>query len=302
MRASPRGGAPLGRPGGRMNLITWNVQWFRGLDGRVDPARVVAHARSLADFDILCVQELADNFPAPLLEGNDDSDQFATLARLLPGYTVINGIGADHPGADGRRRSFGNAIATRWPVGQVRRHALPWPADPAVPSSPRVAVEAIVEAPFGAVRIVTTHLEYWSRLQRDAQVVALRDLHREAHGRALAGRPPRDDGGPFHVHATPRATVVTGDFNMGRDDPAYVRMIDAFDDGTSRFHDAWAIVHGELPQPPTFNVHEKYASDSMPVACDFVFVSDEVAPRVRDVRVDGDTRFSDHQPVVVTLD
>jgi len=79
-------------------------------------------------------------------------------------------------------------------------------------------------------------------------------------------------------------------------------MIDAFDDGTSRFHDAWAIVHGELPQPPTFNVHDKYAADSVPVACDFVFVSDEVAQRVRDVRVDGDTRFSDHQPVVVTLD
>jgi endonuclease/exonuclease/phosphatase family metal-dependent hydrolase len=89
---------------------------------------------------------------------------------------------------------------------------------------------------------------------------------------------------------------------MGRDDPAYARMIDAFDDGTSRFHDAWAIVHGELPQPATFNVHEKYKADSVPVACDFVFVSDEVAARVSDVRVDGDTRLSDHQPVVVTLD
>ena len=284
-----------------MVLVTWNVQWFRGLDGRVDPARVIAHARALADFDVLCVQELADHFPAPLLEGNDDADQFATLARLLPGYTVVHGVGADHPGDGGRRRRFGNAIATRWPVGTVRRHALPWPADPAVPSMPRVAVEAIVEAPFGPVRIVTTHLEYWSQRHRDAQVLALREIHREAHGRAVAGRPPRDDGGPFHAHAMPRATIVTGDFNMGPDDPGYVRMLDAFDDGTSRFHDAWALAHGATPQPATFHVHQPYTPQSVPVACDFVFASDEVASRVREVRVDGDTRLSDHQPVVVAF-
>jgi endonuclease/exonuclease/phosphatase family metal-dependent hydrolase len=167
---------------------------------------------------------------------------------------------------------------------------------------PRVAVEAIVEAPWGPQRIVTTHLEYWSKRQRDQQVLALRDIHREAHGRARAGAPPREDGGPFHAYATPRATIATGDFNLGRDDAGYARMLDAYDDGTSRLHDAWSIVHGALPQPPTFNVHEKYADDSVPVACDFVLVSDEVAPRVRGIRVDGDTRLSDHQPVVVVLD
>ena len=285
-----------------MILLTWNVQWFRGLDGRVDPARVVAHARELADFDVWCVQELADHFPAPLLAGNDDADQFAALARLLPGYTIVPGVGVDHPAGDGRRRRFGNAIASRYPVAQARVHSLPWPADASVPSMPRVAVEAVVETPFGPLRLLTTHLEYWSRRQRDAQVLALREIHREAHGRAVAGKPPREDGGPFHAYATPRSTIVAGDFNLGPDDPGHVRMLDAFDDGTSSFHDAWALVHGALPQPPTFNLHERYTPESMPVACDFVFASDEVAARVRDVRVDGETRLSDHQPVVVSFD
>ena len=27
-----------------MKLITWNIQWCRGIDGRVDPARIVEHA------------------------------------------------------------------------------------------------------------------------------------------------------------------------------------------------------------------------------------------------------------------
>jgi endonuclease/exonuclease/phosphatase family metal-dependent hydrolase len=285
-----------------MNLVTWNVQWFRGLDGRVDPARVIAHARSLADFDVLCLQELADHFPSPRLEGNDDRDQFAVLGSLLPGYTVIHGVGADHPGDGARRRRFGNAIASRLPVRQVRRHALPWPADPGVPSMPRVAVEAVVVAPSGEVRVVTTHLEYWSRAQRTAQVQRLREIHAEGHGHARIRGAERDDGGPFHVLPHPSATIVTGDFNMGPDDPDHGRMLAPFADGTSRFHDAWRRVHGPAPQPPTINVHELQSPESRPIACDFVFVSDELAAKVRSVDVDSVTRLSDHQPVVVSLD
>src|SRR4029453_67855 len=129
----------------------------------------------------------------------------------------------------------------------VRCPCLRCPADATVPSMPRVAIEAVVDAPTGPLRIVTTHLEYWSRKQRDQQVVALRALLGEGHGRAGAGTPPRDDGGPFHAHPTPRATIVTGDFNLGPDDPGYARMLDAHDDGTSSLHDAWTLVHGALP-------------------------------------------------------
>jgi endonuclease/exonuclease/phosphatase family metal-dependent hydrolase len=37
------------------------------------------------------------------------------------------------------------------------------------------------------------------------------------------------------------------------------------------------------------------------MACDFVFVSDDLAGRVRAMEVDGQTRASDHQPVRVRL-
>jgi len=50
-----------------MKLITWNVQWCRGVDERVDPARIIAEAQRLADFDVLCLQEIADNYPDPRL-------------------------------------------------------------------------------------------------------------------------------------------------------------------------------------------------------------------------------------------
>src|SRR5664279_642803 len=111
-----------------MKLITWNVQWCRGVDRKVDPARVVAEARRLADFDVLCLQEIADNFPDPLLGGSAGEAQFALLASLLPGYTAVPGIAVDQQGDDGRRRRFGNMILSRLPVQQAYRHLLPYPA------------------------------------------------------------------------------------------------------------------------------------------------------------------------------
>ena len=45
-----------------MQLIIWNIQWSRGIDGRVDPARIVAAVREMGDFDVLCLQEVTVNF------------------------------------------------------------------------------------------------------------------------------------------------------------------------------------------------------------------------------------------------
>jgi endonuclease/exonuclease/phosphatase family metal-dependent hydrolase len=284
-----------------MYLISWNVQWCRGLDGRVDPARVVAEARRIADFDVLCVQELADNYPAPLLEGNDDGDQFARLAALLPGYACVAGIAVDHPGESGRRRRFGNAIFSRLPVRQVFRRALPWPADAAVPSMPRVAVEAVVAAPGGDVRVITTHLEYYSHVQRSAQVEALRGLYAEGLGHARAGMHVRDDGGPFQPYPRPAATIITGDFNLPAGDPLHLRMQARFDDGTPALADAWSATHPGMPQPPTFCVHVPYAPGMAPYACDFAFVDPAARERLVEMSVDLATRASDHQPLVVTF-
>ena len=139
-----------------MQLITWNMQWGRGIDGRVDLARLVAHARLMADFDVLCLQEVADNFAD--LAGNDSANQFGELARLLPAYTAIDGVALDIPDENGRRKRFGNMILSRYPIGQVLRYLLPWEAD-ATRNMPRILIEANVMAPFGPVRVMTTHLE-----------------------------------------------------------------------------------------------------------------------------------------------
>ncbi len=284
-----------------MKLITWNIQWCRGVDLKVDPARVVVEAKRLADFDVLCLQEVADNFPHPRLAGATDEDQFAVLAALLPGYTAIPGIAVDHPGADGRRRRFGNMILTRLPVLQVFRHLLPYPADQDVSGMPRIAVEAVVAASFGPVRIVTTHLEYYSQKKRAAQVEALRALYAEGSGYARDPRSTGYDGGPYETLARPAATIITGDFNLEPDDPLHARMTAPFADGTPRLFDAWELAHPGVAHPPTMNIFVKVKPGDPLLHCDFIFVSDDLRGRVQGVEVDIETQVSDHQPVTLTL-
>jgi endonuclease/exonuclease/phosphatase family metal-dependent hydrolase len=284
-----------------MKLMTWNLQWCCGVDKHVDPARIVAEARRLADFDVLCVQEIADNFPHPRLHDSRGEDQFAVLAELLPGYAAVPGVAVDHPAEGGRRRRFGNMILSRLPVRQVYRHLLPSPVDPGENGMPRIAVEAVVAAPFGELRVITTHLEWYSLKQRTAQVEALRALHAEGHGHARLGGIADQTGSPFHTWPRPAATVLCGDFNLEYDHPLHARLTAPFDDGTSALANAWDLVHPGLPYPATFKVHEKWVPGDPELHCDFFFVSAELVPRVQAVHSDRDTQASDHQPVILEL-
>src|SRR5690606_32660720 len=144
-----------------------------------------------------------------------DRDQFAELSRLLPGFSRAEAYGVDVPGEDGRRRRFGNAIFSRFPVLGIRRHSLPWPPEPRRNTMPRVAVEATLQAPAGAIRVTTTHLEYYSDLQRRAQAARLRELHDEACQRAATpAGPGKRDGGPFDPVPQAVEAILTGDFNF----------------------------------------------------------------------------------------
>jgi len=300
-----------------VKLVTWNVQWCRGIDGVVDPARIVAEARRLADFDVLCLQEIADNYPAPRLAGSAGEDQFAQLAALLPGYAAVPGVAVDQPAdpaADPRagrgvaaappappRRRFGNLIFSRLPVRQVYRHLLPFPCDPGVPGMPRIAIEAVVAAPFGDVRVLTTHLEYYSARQRMAQVDALRTIYADGHAHARDGRVTMSDGGPFQTFVRPTATVITGDFNFEPDAPEHARMREPFADGTPALTDAWRHAHPAAPHPPTFCIYQKFNPGDPELHCDFVWLSPDMRDRLAGVEVDTATQASDHQPVVVAF-
>lgn len=282
-----------------MKLITWNIQWGRGVDGRVDLGRIVAEARRFADFDVLCLQEVSSAYPE--LPGADGSDQFAALARLLPGFSAIAGIAVDVQAPDGARRGFGNMILSRFPVLQVFRHLLPWPLDPGRMSMQRGALETTLDTPLGPLRVTTTHLEYYSSAQRLAQVARLRQLHGEAVAHARHSNP----AGPADVlFSGPRRggpAILTGDLNFQPGSAEYALLADEIDDATPAYRDAWELRHAGQARPPTLGVYDKAQWPGDSYACDFIFVSADLAGRVRDVQVDGVSQASDHQPMMIEL-
>jgi endonuclease/exonuclease/phosphatase family metal-dependent hydrolase len=281
-----------------MKLISWNVQWCRGCDGKVDPARISRVAKAMADFDVLCLQEVARNFLS--LEGSAGEDQYQTLAGLFPGYSVIEGVATDVLAPQGDRSEFGNALITRLPVLQVYRRLLPWPADSSVPSMQRAAIEVVLGAPSGPLRVTTTHLEYYSAAQRAAQVEELRRLQAEAGGHAATPQPGKE-GGPFQPVPRPASGILTADFNFRADDPMHARMQAALGPGIPAYRDAWRLRYPGRVQPPTLGVHDKTQWPGPAFACDFIFVTEDLADRVEDVAVNVDTDASDHQPVLLVL-
>lgn len=292
-----------------MKLVTWNTQWCRGLDGIVSPRRIVDGARALAGndgFDVLCLQEIAQGY-AELPGG--PGDQPAELAALLPDYQIFFGAAVDEFTAQGERQRFGNLVATRLPVLQVAHHLLPWPTEGGVPSMPRMCTVVTVRDPaLGLVRVMTTHLEYYAPHQRTAQAEALRALHVEACEQAAAPPMPHAEHAVWPFRAKPHTThaILCGDFNMEAANPAYARIVAPATQGVSAagaagsLQNAWPLAHRGVAQPPTFRVFDRTYGPE-PVACDFIFVSASLAPQVSDMRVDGDTQVSDHQPVLVTL-
>ncbi len=278
-----------------IRIITWNIQWGLGIDGTVDLRRLVDEARAMADFDVLCLQEMSDNFSD--LKGNSGGNQFAELAALLPGCTAVEGVALDIPDGSGRRRRFGNMILSRLPVAQVLRYTLPWEAA-STRNMPRLLLEAVVEAPSGPLRVMTTHLEYSSSALRQAQVEGIREAHRTAYERI---RTPREDGpGTYVLLPSSPSAVLTGDFNMRPEDPVKRRISEPFNNGAPALLDAWQVAHEAQPHPASFCLYEQ--SNGPPHCCDFMFVTEDLAPRVRKIAYNQETQVSDHQPVLLELD
>jgi len=215
------------------------------------------------------------------------------------GRVVAMGGAVDVPGNEGARKRFGNLIASRFPVGRVMRHALPWPRTSA-PSMPRAALEAVIQAPFGPLRVITTHLEYYSSGHRAAQIERLRELHAETNRENERSTASSHDAGPFAPLPHPDSAIVCGDFNLPPEDPLRARFLEAFLEDAPKFIDAWEALHPGKAHPHTFRVHERN-DDESPYCCDYVFVTEDLVPRLRSISIDGDNRASDHQPVIVEL-
>jgi endonuclease/exonuclease/phosphatase family metal-dependent hydrolase len=278
-----------------MKLVTWNIQWGLGCDGKLDLARIAKTATSLSDADVFCFQEVSRGFA----DQDGGEDQPAILAALFPGRIPVFRPAVEMLDAEGNLQVFGNMILSRLPVAQIANHLLPWPANE-VRSMQRQALEVVVETSFGPIRITTCHLEYHSCAHREAQIERMRALHEEGEKR---GRLEFRDqtNSPYRTLPAPVGSIICGDFNFQPDDPLHAALRKPFPSNAPAFVDAWTALHGAVPHSPTAGIGDLKQWPEGPHCRDFIFVSENLAGRIADIRVDKETTASDHQPVALTL-
>lgn len=270
------------------SIVTWNIRNGRGADGAIDLARTARAIRAMGEADVICVQEIARHDPQ-----YGGTDQAIELARHFPGYEAVFGRALSRKDPDSeKRRDYGNLLLSRLPLLQIFNHLLPHPGHGGVKHMQRQAIEAVVRTNAGPLRVMTTHLEYYSVRHRMAQIVRLRSLQEEA--RANEAAPAEPDESPYDPAPRPASLVLCGDFNLVPDDPEYRSLFQ------TPFVDAWRALKGSEPHPLTFEVRGGPYTDA-PDCRDYFAVTKELAPRLESIEVDAATDASDHQPLRLVL-
>lgn len=270
-------------------ILTWNIQCGLGCDGVVNLARIARLARAMGDSDVLCLQEVTRNDPA--LAGG--ADQVAELRSLFSQYEAFFGAGLDRKEIGKQRRQFGNLILSRLPVLQAYCHLLPHPAAGGIKHMQRQAIEVVVGTSAGPLRVMTTHLEYYSAAHRAAQIERLRALQAEvADNEAQPAKPATS---PYDPVPRPASLVLCGDFNVQPGENEYRQLF------ALPLLDAWRVSHGDEPHPPSTGLFDRNQWPTGGHCRDYFAVTGDVAARIAAVEMDVATDASDHQPLRLVL-
>jgi endonuclease/exonuclease/phosphatase family metal-dependent hydrolase len=234
------------------------------------------------------------------------TDQPAEFAALFPEHHWVYGPGmdmdADQCDSGGRpahrRRQFGNMLLTRAPILASRNHLLPKMALSEEMSLQRAALEAVIEAPSGPLRVYSVHLNHSSAAERLDQIARLGGIiaNARAEGGAWTGRSYNavwELDGP--QPPLPERAVLLGDFNLVPGSGEYERLCTS-DAGACGFLDSWSAL-GQAPEEGWSCLTSRGR-----VRLDYAFVTPDLGGALRAMSVDHDAQGSDHQPIRVEIE
>lgn len=283
-----------------MRLVSYNIQYGIGRDGKFDMARI---ADSVREADIIALQEVTRG-----LDRNGGADLVALLTDLLPMHFPVFAAGLDVDAGSEitggrvvtRRLQFGNMILSRWPILATRNLLLPRTRSFDRGNLQRAALEALIVTPLGPLRIYSIHLDHLHHEERLRQIRHLKEriLAYPLEGGAITGAV--EYGSPEPPH--PEDFVLLGDFNMTPDSPEYELMAGGIDYAEGRLTvahhpvDASRIDDGETVSWIDTERPERRSR------LDYCFVSAGLASRVRRAWIDSDAAGSDHMPVWVEME
>ena len=271
-----------------MIFVSYNIQWGRGKDERVDLPRI---AGEIGEADVIALQEVDRHWTRSAM-----ADQAAEFAGLFPEHHWVYGPAMDLDSKlVNRRRQFGNMLLARAPILTSRNHLLPKMNLPVKLSLQRAALEAVIEAPSGPLRVYSLHLNHSSAQERLAQVARLREIvaGASAEGGAWSGRdydPVWEQDGP--QPPLPTRAILLGDFNLKPDSEEHAALL-ASPDGLV---DSWRALG-----------HDDASGWTCPLKdgnrrIDFAFVTQDMKERLQTMSVDQTAQGSDHQPIRIEIE
>ena len=286
-----------------VNVVTYNMRFGMGKDGRVDVERIAGTVRG---GDIVALQEVERFWKRSGMR-----DQPRILARHLheyhwayfPAFDVDASARRPDGSVQERRRQFGPMTLSRFPIRSVRRLALPKIADGNGFNMDTGVLECVVDAEGGPLRVYNLHLGVSSRDQRK-QIPRLLEFCQDAQhgGGAWSGRDVHLDvehkwDSDEVPPAMPAETLVLGDFNCEPGSEEYRLMVDE-----GGFVDSWMAVEDRGGSRVTWVPPGPAHPPGREMAIDYCFVSPELAPRIGKAWVDDAAQGSDHRPYWVELD
>jgi endonuclease/exonuclease/phosphatase family metal-dependent hydrolase len=234
-----------------LRLMTFNIHHGVGADGLLDLERV-ASVIDETGADVVCLQEVDRHWGAR----SGFVDQPAWLAGRLSVHAAYGAnVDLDPPVPGAPRRGYGMATLSAFPV----RHRVHTLLMRSLGGEQRGLLEVSLDIDGRILRVLNTHLEYGSQVERLEQAAA------------IAGA----------VTDGPAPVVLLGDLNAGPSSPEVARLSDVLSD-------AW----------DTAGVGSGFTFDAVSPhrRIDYVMVGNGVA--VGSARV-LPTHASDHRPVVV---
>ncbi|TPN77661.1 EEP domain-containing protein [Mesorhizobium sp. CU2] len=286
-----------------MKIVTYNIQYGIGLDGKYDLGRI---AEAVRGADVIALQEVTRNNPR-----NGNRDMVAEIGEALPDYFAAYGsnfevnISARIENGRAISESFqlGNMVLSKTPIHLSRNLLLPRSRSLEAMNFQRGALEALIETPLGFIRFYSTHLDHRSPVERQSQIRFLRQrlLNYALEGGGLSGIP--EIGLPDLPY--PEAFIVMGDFNMLPGSPEYVELAGRPDhefgmpltadlavDAAQRLAVADLVTWVDPDRPADAGRHK---------CIDYIFTSASLAKSLQRLWSDRQAVGSDHLPLWAEL-
>lgn len=282
-----------------MRLLSYNIQYGFGQDNAYDLSRI---AKVIETSDIAALQEVDRHWSR-----TNHDDQPALLARAL-GRHAVYGAGFDMDAATPddplRRRQFGPLILSRWPILWSRTHLLPLHRMLTPINTQTCALEAVIATPRGPLRLFNLHLAHVGRAERLAQIALVKTLAAQTSGpwSGTDDEPARNWTQSLPEPPCPATCLWMGDFNTEPGTPEYHAIT-----GQNPYHPdalyADQMVDAVAHLGQNLHTHEKVIAGTLRHRqLDHIFVSADLAPRLRQAWTEPGQIASDHFPLWLEMD